>query len=258
MNTPVGRNLQLRVSTPVQGRAAVLFDLDGVLIDSSAAITGCLNRALVEHGFPSRPATALGRLIGPPIAAVFAELTGAPTESALVSSCVHTFRDHYAVASIPETTVMPGMPSVLIELASRYRLAVATSKALALAEPLLQALRLRAFFEVVTGPDLKAHSEGKATTIRAALAVLRPDQAVMVGDRAFDISGAHLNGIPAIGVLWGNGSEDELRSAGAEVIASSPERLPAAVSGLLSDAPALEAEPRGPGTAPATQPADPR
>jgi phosphoglycolate phosphatase-like HAD superfamily hydrolase len=54
---------------------AVLFDLDGVLVDSRAAITGCINHALVEHEFAARPPE---RFIGPSLADAFAELTNHP------------------------------------------------------------------------------------------------------------------------------------------------------------------------------------
>lgn len=50
----------------------VLFDLDGVLVDSRAAITGCINHALVEHEFAARPPESLHRFIGPSLADAFA------------------------------------------------------------------------------------------------------------------------------------------------------------------------------------------
>ncbi len=64
----------------------VLFDLDGVLVDSRAAITGCINHALVEHKFAARLPEDLHRFIGPSLADAFAELTDHPSESAVVAS----------------------------------------------------------------------------------------------------------------------------------------------------------------------------
>jgi phosphoglycolate phosphatase-like HAD superfamily hydrolase len=68
---------------------------------------------------------------------------------------------------------------------------VATSKPLALAEPLLASLDLRHRFELIAAPDLDAHREDKAATIRGALSTLQTARAVMIGDRLFDIIGAH-------------------------------------------------------------------
>jgi phosphoglycolate phosphatase len=140
------------------------------------------------------------------------------------------YRARYAEASLQETDVTPGIDTALGELAQRYRLAVATSKPLAFAEPLLSALGLRPFFTVVAGPDLSVQGESKASTIAAALETLgHPKRAVMVGDRSHDIVGANAHSLPSIGVTWGIGSTEELQEAGAGSIVDVPAELPASV-----------------------------
>ena len=218
---------------------AVLFDLDGVLVDSRAAVAGCINHALRTHGLAEHPQERLHRFIGPPLAIAFSELTAQPPESAIVAACVASFRDSYADVSLRETFVVPGIADALIELAADHRLAVATSKPRAFAEPLLQALGLRRSFDVIAAPDLKVQTEAKAMTIGEALDALRPVRAVMVGDRAFDIVGARAHGLPAIGVRWGIGSRDELVSAGADALINTPRELRAASSRLLATCPLL-------------------
>jgi phosphoglycolate phosphatase len=212
---------------------AVLFDLDGVLVDSRAAITGCINHALDAHGLPEHPPASLHRFIGPSLTAAFAELTQQPSGSALVHSCLGSYRARYATVSLLDTTVIPGIPDALARLASNYRLAVATSKPLAFAEPLLGVLGLRDPFEAIAAPDLSAHGENKAAAIRAALTALEAERAVMVGDRAFDILGAHACAIPAIGVSWGIGSVEELATSGADAIVDAPSQLPDAAHKML-------------------------
>jgi phosphoglycolate phosphatase len=209
---------------------AVLFDLDGVLVDSRAAISGAMNHALAANGFPQRPEAELYRFIGPPLALGFAELTAQPADSDVVVACITSYRERYAVTSLTDTEVFPGIPQALDELVRRHRLAVATSKVRALAEPLLAAVGLRDRFEVVAGPDLGTHIEDKATTIGAALEALGTNQAVMVGDRSFDVVGAHAHRLPAVGVTWGIGSLEEL--AAAEAIIDHPADLAATVAGL--------------------------
>jgi phosphoglycolate phosphatase len=218
---------------PRRTQDAVLFDLDGVLVDSRAAISGCLNHALAANGLPEHAEAALHRFIGPPLALTFAELTTHAPDSALVLSCISSYRDRYAEASLRETTVVPGIADALAEVGRHYRLAVATSKAVAFAEPILTTLELRDFFDLVAGPRLSALSEDKAATIGAALTGLEPDRAVMVGDRSFDIVGAHARGLPAIGVTWGIGGTDELTSARADAIIDAPAELPAAISDVM-------------------------
>jgi phosphoglycolate phosphatase len=212
---------------------AVIFDLDGVLVDSRAAISGAMNRALAANGFPQRPAAELYRFIGPPLALGFAELTAEPADSIAVVACVASYRERYAVSSLTETVVFAGIPEVLGVLSRDHRLAVATSKAQLLAEPLLAALGLRERFEVVVGTDTTARVEDKATTLGRALAALQAEEAVMVGDRSFDVAGARTHGLRAIGVTWGIGSAEEL--AAADAIAHEPSALPATIARLLRE-----------------------
>ncbi len=215
--------------------AAVLFDLDGVLVDSRLAITTCINAALAEHDFPSYERDLLERFIGPPLALAFAELTGREPDSRLVASCVTAYRRHYATALARDTVAVSGIASVLADLGRNWRLAVATSKALVYAESVLEAVELRRHFAVVCGPGLGVQGESKAETIASALAALgNPAHAVMVGDRSFDVIGAHERGVPAIGVTWGIGDHHELQSCGADAVIDVPDQLPESVAHLLA------------------------
>ena len=128
---------------------------------------------------------------------------------------------------------MAEIPETLAALSEDHSLAVATSKPLAFAEPLLESLGLRDRFQLIAAPDLDADGEDKAVTIRAALATLGTTRAVMVGDRSFDIIGAHVCAIPVIGVTWGIGSRQELLASGADLIVDSPSELTRAVNHLL-------------------------
>lgn len=217
--------------------AAVIFDLDGVLIDSRSAISGCINHALAARGLPVRPPADLYRYIGPPLALVFSDLLGEDVQSEAVTACVTTYRARYAQASLQQTAAVPGMAAVLAELGANYRLAVATSKPLTFARPLLDLLELAERFQVVAGPDLHARSADKAATVATALTELGTCTAVMVGDRSFDVLGAHANSVPVIGVTWGIGEHAELASAGAELVIDLPAALPRAVRGILERVP---------------------
>jgi phosphoglycolate phosphatase len=215
---------------PAASDAVVLFDLDGVLADSRAPISGCINHALAEHGYAPRPPAELHASIGALLPAVFAEIIAAPPDSPAIAACVATYRARYATASLTETTAAPGIADALAGLAAAgRRLGVATSKPRPFAEPLLEALGLRQFFAVVAGPELDMGAEDKTATVGAALRALDADRGAMVGDRSFDMVAAHAHGLRAIGVGWGIGSREELLAAGADTIVDTPAGLAAAV-----------------------------
>jgi phosphoglycolate phosphatase len=204
---------------------AVLFDLDGVLVDSCVPFARSVNSALTSHGLPPRPEHELHQYLGPPLHRTFQALVG---ETSLVQPCVDSYRARYRELATSETTVFPGIRELLDEISGRLPLVIATSKPRALAEPLLDSLDLRRFFAAVLGPDLDTEHEDKAVTVGRAINELSPtSRPVMVGDRKYDIRAAREHCIPAIGVLWGVGSEDELRTAGADALARTPSELAA-------------------------------
>jgi phosphoglycolate phosphatase len=210
---------------------AVLFDLDGVLVDSRVAIGASMNHALVSRGHAVREETVLHRYIGPPLFEAFSELTGEPVGSPEVAALVTAYRERYAVASLRDSLMVEGIEPVLEALGGSYTLAVATSKPRAFAVPLLDVLGLSRHFAYIAGPELDSTMEPKAETVRVALGRVGGPPAVMIGDRSHDIEGARANGIPVVGVAWGIGEADEL--AAADAFVSAPGELPAVVRRLL-------------------------
>lgn len=208
---------------------AILFDLDGVLIDSRVAIARSFNAALATGGFPARAEEELHAFIGPPIHEAFRQLTGLADVDPLVAA----YRARYRVKMAEETPVVPGVRELLASL--RHPAVVATSKPRELAEPLLEALGLRDRFLAVEGPSLSADSEPKAATVGRALAALPPAaRPIMVGDRMHDVRGAAAHGLDCIGVLWGIGSRAELVGAGAVAVADTPAELARLLAGSVA------------------------
>jgi phosphoglycolate phosphatase len=204
--------------------SAVLFDLDGVLLDSRTAIVRCIEHGLRAQGVAVPPAAELERFIGPPLIDAFAELAGPE----LADACLASYRERYVHSSLEETTVVPGAREALAEVAARVPVAVATTKPRAFAEPLCARLGLSEHLHAITGPELDAPDETKSVTVRRALEALglsRGAAAPLVGDRHIDVEAARANGIGCVGVLWGIGDEAELRTAGADPIVADPADL---------------------------------
>jgi phosphoglycolate phosphatase len=211
--------------------AVVVFDFDGVLVDSFVPVTASINAALREHGFAQRPPAELRWLIGPPTYWSFARLTGAPIDSREVAAIVATYRGHYEAAYLTQTTVFPGVVEMLEALGARFALAIATSKSSDFAAPLLEELGLARFFSAVAAADPRATEEDKRAVVGQALAALGESSGAMVGDREFDMAAGLAWGLRPVGVSWGIGSVEELHAAGAEAIAATPAELAALLLG---------------------------
>jgi phosphoglycolate phosphatase len=203
---------------------AVIFDLDGVLADSRVAFLNSVRYAFEVLGIEDRSDEELLPYLGPPFVVGFAALLGVDPHAPIVAQLIDRYRERYRTASLSETSTYPGMPEALAQLPQR--LGVATSKPREFAEPLITALGFRDRFEVVSGPTLDHDAETKAQTLQRALEALDTTDAIMVGDRRFDVEGAHANGIACIGVTWGFGTREELEQAGAEHIIDDPSELP--------------------------------
>ncbi|HET9093877.1 MAG TPA: HAD hydrolase-like protein [Solirubrobacteraceae bacterium] len=207
---------------------AVLFDLDGTIIDSRVPFVTSMNHALAAHGQRPRDPAELVPYLGPPTRIALGELLG--QDEALIDAVLSSYREHYARTSTETTLVYAGIPELLRALHGRARLAVATSKIATSARMLLEHLGLADLFDVISGPAPSALAEPKSVTVAQALAALGAaagtTRAVMIGDRRYDVEGARAHDLPTIGVLWGAGSEGELRQAGAWRIVTAPAEIP--------------------------------
>jgi phosphoglycolate phosphatase len=208
--------------------SVVLFDLDGTLTASGPGITRSVTAALGELGLPPLSDAALLRFIGPPLLDSFRDIAGLDEDTALEAMAV--YRGYFVEFGMFENSVYPGVPGLLRELVDTgRRLAVATSKPLPYAVPIIEHFALAEYFEAVFGPGIDGDGTEKGDVVAQAISTLRVelDDVVLVGDRSHDVVGAHENGIPCIGALWGYGSREEL--ADAESLAGDVDEL----AGLL-------------------------
>ncbi|NUL45141.1 HAD hydrolase-like protein [Cellulosimicrobium funkei] len=219
---------------------AILFDLDGTLVDPAGAITGGIAAALERHGLPVPGPDRLASLVGPPLQESLASLEGVTAEN--MPSVIRDYRAGYLSHGMAASTVYPGVRDALESLGADHRLVVATSKPRSLARQLLRVQDLDHFFVAVCGSNddetapLPPHGTKVQAMAEALAAVGQPERAVMVGDRHFDLDGAAHHGIPGIGVLWGFGSRRELEDAGATVLCEDADTLPEHCRALVTTA----------------------
>ena len=204
----------------------IYFDLDGTLPDPKPGITRSIQYALERLGQHVPSEDELTWCIGPPLHASLKRLTGT---AELADRALLLYRERFGDVGLFENETYGGIEDTLSALSvTSSRMFVATSKPAVFAERIIDHFGLRRYFEQVFGSELDGTRADKGDLLRYALdtAKVDPQSAVMIGDRSHDVEGARRNGITAIGVLYGYGSEAELRHAGAHhICAAHPELL---------------------------------
>jgi len=194
--------------------STILFDLDGNLTDSGPGITNSVRYALAKFNIAEEDSASLEKFIGPPLIESFQKFYGFSAEQARIA--VAYYREYFAERGIFENSVYPGIPDLLTELQQQgKRLILATSKPTEFSERILQHFQLQKFFSLVVGSNLDGTRINKAEIIRyilEALPGIRPEEALMVGDREHDCIGARECGIDCAAVLYGYGSLAELQA----------------------------------------------
>lgn len=203
----------------------ILFDLDGTLTDSGEGILNSVRYALWKMNCPVPKESVLRRFIGPPLTDAFRELCGMSEADA--EEAVRLYREYYTAGGMLENRVYDGIPEMLETLcAAGERLALATSKPEQFARKIMDHFGLTPYFTYVGGALLHSRKE-KEEVITYTLGAVGADPArcIMIGDRHYDVLGAKAFGMPAVGVLWGYGSREELTEAGAARLAETPSEI---------------------------------
>ncbi len=198
---------------------AIVFDLDGTLIDSYGPIADSLNHARAHFDLPPLSPSAVRRRVGRGLETLIAELVGPQR----VPVGVRLFRERYAEVYATGTFVLPDVAETLGGLArSGYRMGVASNKPAHFSEPLLERLGLRSFFRCVLGPDSVNSHKPEPLMIRRCLECLaaRPAQAVYVGDMDLDVESAARAGVPLLLVPGGSTDARSLAASGQPVLRS--------------------------------------
>ncbi len=204
----------------------VLFDLDGTLTDPKVGITKCVQHALKYFGIEVENTDSLCDFIGPPLAVMFAKRFGFDDD--MCTKAIEVYRERFSTVGKFENTVYPYTEKILKLLKqNNVRLFVATSKPQKFAIEILDHFGLAKYFEKIRGIEMNEEKIDKDVVIKRVMSEysLDPQDTVMVGDRCFDIDGAHKNDIKCIGVLFGYGSKEELEQHNADLIIDTNEDL---------------------------------
>lgn len=212
--------------------AAIVFDLDGTLIDSAADVGAAVNRVLADEGLPALPPALTRSLMGEggkvTISRAFA-LANRPLDEAALSALTRRFVAYYRERPAEHTVLYPEVRRTLEALrADGLRLAVCTNKFEQPARDVLQALGVMPLFDDVAGADTFAVRKPDPGHVRELLARmgLPGAPAVMVGDSIHDIHAGQGAGLPVIAVSWGYSTEP-VAGLGADAVIDSFAEIPA-------------------------------
>lgn len=194
---------------------AVLFDLDGTLVESGPSITTSIRHALKAIDGPDLDDDTLRSFIGPPLRESFRDIAGIHDEE--LERVVRIYRAHQLEIGIEMVELYPGIAELLAKLeVARVPMAIATSKQTENARLVLEKTGIINYFEVISGSEPgRMQKRDSIETARAGLSAagVNLDSAVMIGDRIHDIDGAAHFQMPCIAVTWGYGTADEWRQA---------------------------------------------
>jgi 2-phosphoglycolate phosphatase len=190
---------------------AVLFDLDGTLLDTAPDMVGALNALRREEGLAPLPYDLVRSAVSHGAARVVK--TGFPDADAEGAAALQRrFLEIYRGALSQGTRLFPGMDGVLDTLAGRgLKSGIVTNKAAWLTDPLLEQLGLRARFDcVISGDTLAERKPHPLPLLHAAkLAGVVPGECVYVGDAERDVQAAHAAGMAALVANYGYLRTDE-------------------------------------------------
>ena len=203
---------------------AILFDLDGTLTDSGEGIINCAQLALEHFGLPIPTREEMRVFVGPPLHDTFVKF-GVPADR--TDEAIAVYRSRYIPIGKFENRPYPGIPELLETLVSLgHRLYIATSKPETMSVEILEYFGLAKFFTRICGASFDKSRSSKDAVIAYLLEETgEKDHMIMVGDTKFDILGAKVHGIPAIGVAWGYGEVQDMVDAGAAGIARNTDEL---------------------------------
>ena len=200
----------------------IFFDLDGTIFNSEAGISRSVKYALSKFGIDENDENKLKAFIGPPLKDSFMKYYGFSEQQA--RDAIKFYREYYSDKGIFEGHIYNNVEKILAYINERGKKAVlATSKPKFFAEQIIEHLGLTKYFDFISGATLDETVTGKYEVIKIAIDEEKIDDLssiLMVGDRLHDVEGAKKAGIKCVGVLYGFGSESELREAGADHIIS--------------------------------------
>ncbi len=219
---------------------AVLFDLDGTLLDTIGDISNAANTVMRRRGFPLHTQEQYRMLVGWGLSELMRRcIPEGLLDQSLLDSCVAEMKAEYAANPVRETRPYEGVIAVVREIHRRgYLQAVLSNKAHELTTLIVDKMLPAGMFAIVQGQKSSVPTKPDP---QAALAIcealqVKPVEVLYVGDTAVDMETARNANMVPLGVSWGFRGREEIREAGVRDIINSPFELLEILPGVTADA----------------------
>jgi len=192
---------------------AVLFDLDGTLVDSYAALAEAVNYARREHGLHELSAARIRDFIGEGLERLLQRAFDCET---VPTSVRNAFERRYDDICCEESKVLADVEATLADLDKLgVAMAVCTNKPTSFSKKILEFLQLAQFFRAIVGPDLAGARKPEAQHVLRTMqaADVLAEGALFVGDMPIDVHAARNSGIDVAVVATGSSSLEQLRAS---------------------------------------------
>jgi phosphoglycolate phosphatase len=180
---------------------AILFDLDGTLIDSKKDLALSIHQLQKTYGCPPSSDAEIARFIGDGVVKLVERAIG-PREPAELERAVELFKAHYRLHALDHTTAYPAVAETLAHF-EKKKLAVVTNKPVRISIRILEGLGLGGFFPVVVGGDSASRKKPHPEPILQAIRLLgspNPRKVLIVGDGFQDVVAGRAAGILTCGI----------------------------------------------------------
>lgn len=209
---------------------AVLFDLDGTLLDTLQDLADAMNTVLRRFGFAAHPLEPYRYFVGNGMAALVHRALPKPhqDDQALASACLAALKEEYRERWREQTRPYPGIPELLDQLAARQiQMSVLSNKPDEFTRVMVDRFLPHWHFDCVFGerPGIPRKPDPAAALEIARLSAIPVEAFAYLGDTATDMLTATAAGMFPIGVLWGFRPAEELTANGAKTLLSRPSEL---------------------------------
>jgi phosphoglycolate phosphatase len=222
------------ISIRIMKVKAVLFDLDGTLLNTLRDISDSANSVLSSFGFPQHKEESYRLFIGRgPRALAIRALPEIHRDESTVDKMASRMAEEYSKRAVSNTVPYPGIPELLDHLATiGIKMAILSNKPQSSTELTVSTLLRKEYFEMVIGaqPSLPLKPDPTSAFQIARWMNITPVECVFVGDSDIDMKTAKAANMCPVGVLWGFQTAEELRLGGAKKLIRKPSQLLSIIS----------------------------